>query len=80
MRIDVTQEDLPTAVWEGTFTLLGVELHCAVLDDGRRVIDGDDFERFVVAMSEDGHAPVDDAQMAAFARWQRRGDLPVEGQ
>jgi hypothetical protein len=34
--------DLPKAIYEGEFTLFGVTVHAAVLDDGRRVINAED--------------------------------------
>ena len=62
--------ELPTAVWSGVFTLWGIELRCYVLDDGQRIINADDFQKFVDAVA-DGTPMADDADLMAFARWQR---------
>jgi hypothetical protein len=56
-------------VWEGTFTVFGVTLHCAVLNDGRRVINADDVERFLAAMAD--ASATDAGEIEALARWQR---------
>jgi hypothetical protein len=34
-------------VREGTLTIMGMEIHCAVLNDGRRVISGDAVEEMI---------------------------------
>jgi hypothetical protein len=65
----MTDEKLPKAVWSGVFTIWGIELKCHVLDDGQRVIDVDDFHKFIDAL-EGGMPMQDDADLMAFARWQ----------
>ncbi len=35
-----TTDQLPRAMWSGEFILFGITLHCHVLDDGTRIIDG----------------------------------------
>lgn len=42
-----TQDDLPKAVWEGSFIVGGVEVKCVVLDDGRRIIEAESMEALV---------------------------------
>ena len=59
------------SVWQGEMRLLGVTLLCHVLDDGTRIIEAPDMHALLEAMSRGG--PVDDAEMEAFARWQRGG-------
>ena len=56
------------SVWQGEMTLLGVTLHLHVLDDGTRIIEAQDMVALLEAMESGG--PVDDDEMAAFARWQ----------
>jgi hypothetical protein len=43
-------EDLPQVVHEGEQELLGVKLRTYVLDDGRRIIDADDFHKLMAVM------------------------------
>jgi hypothetical protein len=61
--------EVPVAVWSGEMRLLGVTLHCHVLDDGTRIIEAGDMVALLEAMERGG--PVDEGEMAAFARWQR---------
>ncbi len=61
---------LPRAVWEGTFTLYGVPVRCAVLDNGQRVLHAEDVAALFAAMGqEDREYPIGD--VAAFSRWQK---------
>jgi hypothetical protein len=62
------------SVWQGELTMLGVTLHLHVLDDGTRVIEEQDVVAFMAAMERGGSLSEEEA--AAFARWQRGGDLP----
>ena len=41
------EERIPKAISSATSTIFGVELHCRVLDDGRRIIDAEDIERLL---------------------------------
>ncbi len=43
----------PKAVWEGSFTLLDVEVKCYVLEDGQRIIDSESLERYLNADASD---------------------------
>jgi hypothetical protein len=63
-------DKLPKAVWSGVFTIWGIDLHCHVLDDGQRVIDVDDFHKFINAMA-DGVPMADDPDLMAFLKWQK---------
>jgi len=40
-------EDIPQATHESVQTIMGVELRTYVLDDGRRIINADDFHKFL---------------------------------
>lgn len=44
------KETIPTAVWEGTFIVFGVTIHCYVLDDGRRIIEAESFKNLMDAL------------------------------
>ena len=46
--------ELPREVSRGTITLFGVQIDVIHLDDGRRVIDGEGFERLMRVMANDG--------------------------
>ena len=37
-------KNLPTVIWSGSFRVLGVDVRCHVLDDGRRIIDAESME------------------------------------
>lgn len=41
---------IPKSVWNGSFTLLGVEMKCHVLDDGTRIIEEQSVADFLQAM------------------------------
>jgi hypothetical protein len=43
-------EDIPNAVSEGVQEIMGVKLRTYVLDDGRRIIDADDFHKLLAIM------------------------------
>jgi hypothetical protein len=59
----------PVAVWEGTFTIFGVILRYYVLDDGRRMINAEDFAH-VLRVMESGER-VAMGNVEEFARWQK---------
>jgi hypothetical protein len=63
--------DLPRAVWEGEFTIFGVVLRCAVLDNGQRVINGEDCARLFAVMASEEETTLDHSELERFARWQR---------
>jgi len=60
---------VPVSVWQGELSLSGVTLHVHVLDDGTRIIEADDMAALLEAWQRG--IPVDEAEAAAFARWQR---------
>jgi len=68
--------ETPASVWHGEMSLFGVKLHLHVLDDGRRIVEAADMAALLEAMEHGG--PVDEDEIAAFARWQR-GVNDVEG-
>lgn len=61
-------KELPTAMWQGEFTICGVTLKVCVLDDGQRVIEAESFERLMAAMADGSFnaAPEDWAEFAKF--------------
>ena len=61
------------SIWQGEMRMSGVTLHVHVLSDGTRIIEADDLAALMQAW-ECG-VPVDEAEAAAFARWQRGGGI-----
>jgi hypothetical protein len=59
----------PVSVWQGELRMSGVTLHVHVLSDGTRIIEADDLAALMKAWA-DG-VPVDEAEAATFAHWQR---------
>lgn len=43
-------EDIPTATHESVQTFFGVDVRTYVLDDGRRIINAEDFHKLMAAM------------------------------
>lgn len=43
-------EDIPTVTHESTQEIMGVQIRTYVLDDGRRIINADDFHKLLAAM------------------------------
>lgn len=62
-------DGLPVATWEGTFTILGVPLRCAVLDNGQRVVNAEDVMRWLGAMDDPGSPQSDPLEVQRFMRW-----------
>lgn len=62
----------PVSVWQGKLHLSGVTLHVHVLSDGRRIIEAAGLEALLEAWGRG--VPVDEAEVAAFSRWQRGED------
>jgi len=59
----------PVSVRQGELRMSGVTLHVHVLSDGTRIIEADDLAALMKAWAQG--APVDEAEAAAFAHWQR---------
>jgi hypothetical protein len=60
-------DGLPESIWQGTFTVFGVELRCHVLCSGQRIIEADSMARLIEAMEAPGDKPVGDIE--ALYRW-----------
>ncbi len=65
-------DELPKAVWEGSFTLFGVKLRCAVLENGQRIVEAESFHAFLKAMDENPSL-VNREELQAFQDWYRKG-------
>jgi len=66
-------DNLPKAVWTGKLNVFGLELNCAVLDDGRRVIDAEDVQRFCLAMENGFPEPDNTEGIENFAQFIKAG-------
>ena len=66
----MTTGDIQESVWQGTFTVFGVELKCHVLSDGSRIIEGESLAVLLEAMATGDRADVGD--ITEFAKWQRQ--------
>jgi len=62
-------KELPKAIAEASFKVFGVTLRCYVLDDGHRIINADDVDALLEAMSQEG--PKEEGEIMEFAIWQR---------
>lgn len=62
----MTEGELPVSIWQGSFTIFGVEVRCHVLSTGERVIEVESIDAFLVASNTE----IDPGEMESFARWQ----------
>lgn len=65
--------DLPKAIWEGSFKVLGVEVKCFTLDDGTRIIEAESFHNLMDAMGRPHLNEEERGDMQSLLRWQRGG-------
>ena len=63
-------EEIPRAIWSGTFRIWGIDLKCYVLEDGRRIIEEKSFIQFMESLAN-GAPIAEEEDFEAFARWQR---------
>ena len=68
-------DKIPTAIWEGSFTIAGVKMRCYVLDNGQRIINADDVAAFFNGDALDT-AQADRNDMDELAAWLRGGTPP----
>ena len=67
-------EEVPHAVWSGSFKLFGVEVKCHTLSNGQRIIEKDSFDALMLAMADGGEVIEHDVK--EFTRWQHGKDKP----
>jgi hypothetical protein len=62
-------DQVPAAVWEGSFRVFGVQVRCYVLDDGRRIINAGDIDR----LFDPAGQPVtpDPGELEEMTKWAR---------
>ena len=69
--------ELPRSIWEGSFTLFGVEVRCHVLDDGQRMVETDSAERLFGAMASIAAMPSNEegerSAVEEFTQWIKGG-------
>lgn len=66
---------LPAALRTDTLNIGGLVLRCYVLDDRRRVIDGDDLIEFLGAFGDRKISPDETRQLARFLDGSRSGEV-----
>jgi hypothetical protein len=64
--------EIPKAVWEGTFTVFGVELKCYILDNGQRIIDTECMDKLLKVMN-DPDVNAEPGDIDEFTKWQQSG-------
>ena len=69
-------DETPRAVWEGTFTLMGVPLRCYTLADGRRIINADDVAALFEHMGggDDIDPQALQMELDEFSKWRMAHD------
>lgn len=65
-------DNLPTAVWSGSFRLFGVDVRCHRLSNGQNIIEEDSMAALLHAMQT---GTLDAGEIEPFARFQA-GDVP----
>lgn len=60
-------EKLPTVTHSGTLRIMGIDLTVHNLDNGRRVIEEEDFRRFMAAMEDPTSPPLTEDDARALA-------------
>lgn len=60
-------ENIPKAVWSGSFWVGTLEIKCHTLDNGQKIIEADSLERFLAA--DWGNEPASVVEMEALAHW-----------
>lgn len=73
LKPDPEREDIPHATWEGTFRICGIEIQCAVLDNGMRIINAESLQACFDGIKSASLGPFDRDEIERFARWQRGG-------
>jgi hypothetical protein len=65
----MSDDDLPKAIWSGSFKLFGVEVKCHTLNDGQRIIEADNLAALFDAMAGSNATYTSD-EMFEFSKWQ----------
>jgi hypothetical protein len=72
IEMQASREIAPVAIWSSEFTVMSVKLRCYVLNNGVRVINCDDVEKLLDAMTGDQEvSDQDEEEVKRFSRWQR---------
>ena len=67
--------DIPKAIWEGSFKIFGIDIKCATLEDGRRIILAESMDALFEVMAT-GDTTSNTADFAAFYAWKDGGKNP----
>jgi hypothetical protein len=74
--MQTTNDDIPESVWEGTFSLFGVDVRCHILGDGGRIIEAESMRDLFEAMST--AKPDVQVKLDGFIRWMNGMDQQAE--
>lgn len=61
--------ELPHAIWSGSFHVYGVEVKCHTLSNGERIIEKESFENLMAAMGATSTIDEMGEDVQAFAQW-----------
>ena len=64
-------DETPQSVWQGSFSVLGVEVKCHVLSNGQRIIEAESLNALFEAMGTTPPNKQTELEMAEFVRWQK---------
>lgn len=73
----MSTDNIPKAVWEGTFTVFGVELKCYILDNGQRIVDAECMDKLLEVMNNPD-ANAEPGDIDEFTKWQGAGQSATQ--
>ena len=62
----------PHSVWQGSYSLFGVDVKCHVLSNGKRIIEEDSMVDLLEALEVPLEDTSDGADLAEFCKWLTR--------
>lgn len=65
-------DNLPKAIWSGSFIIGSEEIKCHVLDSGQRIIESDSVAKLFTSMD----SGIDEEQLAKFATFIKGKGIP----
>lgn len=64
----MSEDNIPTSVWSGSFHIFGVDVKCHRLSDGQAIIEADSMAALIEAMKMPEGREIGDLEM--FRSWQ----------
>lgn len=68
-----TEEKTFKSVWEGKYTVFGIDVRCVVFEDGKRLVNGDDLMKVLMKNGD----PFD-PELMELVEWQAGFGVPDE--